>query len=430
MICRREVGAVAIGRAGGFIVAAEDPIELVLNPGVSLSLQCTVRRKDRPAVRFGLTGANRELVRWLLGMVDRDPADGAASAGDELSERVLRTALDAGVLVRRDEVPDPAVPYRCGPEPAILELVPPEAMAAARAADPADLRLTARCVVQRGPALPDELRERIRRGSDLWAHLGKDFTPAGPTSFADGASLLWVEQPASSVIEPIWVCDDLAEEICAVVAARRTVASLSAPARELLVLTNAARSGPPVQDRAAEWGDLPGARFAVIRDVVSALTRAALRRHFRALRSAGNFELDVDQVVGMRDGMYSELVCLYLQHQLTHALDRVLHEPVRGSYTWVRRYHPGAVLARHTDRPQCRWNVSLCVDHRPDHDAAPWPIYLEVDGQVHEVQLGLGDAVVYSGTDVPHWRDALPAGREVTMCFFHYVPVSFTGSLR
>jgi hypothetical protein len=67
--------------------------------------------------------------------------------------------------------------------------------------------------------------------------------------------------------------------------------------------------------------------------------------------------------------------------------------------------------------------------HGPEGEPPPWPIYVEIDGQPQAVLLETGDGVAYSGTEIWHWRDALPAGQRAVVCFFHFVPPDFTGSL-
>jgi len=37
--------------------------------------------------------------------------------------------------------------------------------------------------------------------------------------------------------------------------------------------------------------------------------------------------------------------------------------------------------------------------------------------------------LLYRGTQVPHYRDALGQGRTSTSIFFHYVPADFVGPL-
>jgi hypothetical protein len=115
---------------------------------------------------------------------------------------------------------------------------------------------------------------------------------------------------------------------------------------------------------------------------------------------------------------------------LLNSVNRLVPTPVKPSYVYLATYHPAAVLKRHVDRPQCEWNVSLVLDMEPEvARTSAWPIFLETAGTVHEVRLGLGDLVLYRGTDVPHWRDRQPDGQRCTVAFFHFVGVDFTGSL-
>ena len=65
--------------------------------------------------------------------------------------------------------------------------------------------------------------------------------------------------------------------------------------------------------------------------------------------------------------------------------------------------------------------------HRPR--ARQWPIFLDIDGAVHEVALGVGDALLYAGTEIPHWREPLTDLTHCAVCFFHFVDWDFAGSL-
>jgi alkylated DNA repair dioxygenase AlkB len=143
----------------------------------------------------------------------------------------------------------------------------------------------------------------------------------------------------------------------------------------------------------------------------------------------GMFAYD-DGQVEKRSVAQDEAVAKFLHHQLVPLLNRIVVDPIKASYCYLAVYEPGAVLTRHTDRPQCQWNLSMPLDADPETDAtSAWPIYLEVDGKPREVRLGLGDAVLYRGTELFHWRDAQPAGHRCTVCFFHFVSDDFEGSL-
>jgi hypothetical protein len=171
-------------------------------------------------------------------------------------------------------------------------------------------------------------------------------------------------------------------------------------------------------------------QYTVLGDLFNPLQIGAIRAYTRALREGGYLH-GGDVSVGLRDWMHNEPFFHFLHPHLTRILNRVVGEPVKGSYSYLAAYHAGAVLPKHTDRPQCVWNMSLALDGSPgiERDTA-WPIYVEIGGQAREVRLAAGEGVVYRGTDIPHWRDALPEGHQATVCFFHFVPADFTGSLR
>ena len=54
---------------------------------------------------------------------------------------------------------------------------------------------------------------------------------------------------------------------------------------------------------------------------------------------------------------------------------------------------------------------------------------LELDGRPTSVELQIGDGVLYSGTDIYHWRDALPEQQRAIICFYHFVPEGYDGGL-
>ena len=65
------------------------------------------------------------------------------------------------------------------------------------------------------------------------------------------------------------------------------------------------------------------------------------------------------------------------------------------TYTHARVYKLGDILEPHKDRPSCEISASLHLG------GDPWSIWF--DGT--EVHLGVGDLVIYKGTEVLHWRN-------------------------
>lgn len=114
-----------------------------------------------------------------------------------------------------------------------------------------------------------------------------------------------------------------------------------------------------------------------------------------------------------------------------YAGTRFLIDPMlapKGSYPGfegMANSHLRNPLVEHTDRAQCKWNASIAFARTADL----WPIYVEVPSGVKEIRAELGEVVVYRGTDIPHWREPLPAGT-ATVCFFHFVNQPYQGTLR
>lgn len=91
-------------------------------------------------------------------------------------------------------------------------------------------------------------------------------------------------------------------------------------------------------------------------------------------------------------------------------------EEVLPTYTYARVYNNGSSLQRHQDRPACE--ISITLNLSKSHD---WPIcFRRPDGSEVAVELGPGDAALYRGCAVEHWREQF-VGDEYVQVFLHYV---------
>ena len=120
-----------------------------------------------------------------------------------------------------------------------------------------------------------------------------------------------------------------------------------------------------------------------------------------------------------------------MHHQLTAVVQRVAGRPIRPSYVYLGVYREGAVLEPHVDREQCELSVTLLLEFQgAGPDPEPWPLWLRTPGGDVAISQAVGDALVYRGRTLPHWRTALgPQGRSMSL-FFHYVDADFSGPLR
>lgn len=97
-------------------------------------------------------------------------------------------------------------------------------------------------------------------------------------------------------------------------------------------------------------------------------------------------------------------------------LENVIKEELIPTYAYARLYSNGDVLEIHSDRPACEVSMTLQLG-RSHHYS--WPIYM---GNTR-FDLGEGDAVVYPGCDIEHWRNKCegPEGYYSGQVFLHYV---------
>lgn len=106
------------------------------------------------------------------------------------------------------------------------------------------------------------------------------------------------------------------------------------------------------------------------------------------------------------------------------------------TYAYARWYQPGETLKIHTDRAACEISVTLTLDF----DGESWPIYVGRPSKaeteyartdknnilvyvkdVGKIKTKPGDAVLYKGTEMYHWRDEYTQGKWQAQVFLHYV---------
>lgn len=114
--------------------------------------------------------------------------------------------------------------------------------------------------------------------------------------------------------------------------------------------------------------------------------------------------------------MDHEVMFETLQERLWGKIEQLVGEELMPTYSYARLYQNGNDLKKHTDRPACEVSVTLQLG-RSHHYS--WPIYM--GGK--RVDLAEGDAVIYPGMTVEHWRDECqgPDDYYSGQVFMHYV---------
>lgn len=94
----------------------------------------------------------------------------------------------------------------------------------------------------------------------------------------------------------------------------------------------------------------------------------------------------------------------------------VLGAQVLPTYSYARVYLANSFLALHTDRPACEVSLTIHLDGDKQ-----WPIcFQKPNGMTRSLILDRGDAAIYSGCDIPHWRPIFN-GTWYSQVFLHYV---------
>ena len=100
------------------------------------------------------------------------------------------------------------------------------------------------------------------------------------------------------------------------------------------------------------------------------------------------------------------------------------------TYSYTRLYEKGHILKRHKDRPSCEISTTLHLG------GDEWPIFLDPSGgnfvideykNIHkpgapkgiQVDLKIGDMLIYSGCELEHWREPFE-GNVCSQVFLHY----------
>lgn len=295
----------------------------------------------------------------------------------------------------------------------------------------------------------DEMLSLLKQGGDDWIVNPSFHYQFGATipypllrrtrfreRFLSDFPLLWVEDAATHVLYPFWARRGQAflfRQFAAGQAPPVLGGEISAQLAEATVLTTLedlerrSREGIALVERARP--QFAEQRYCTLPSLIPRSQAAALGRYYRALIDYGQW-MPGDEQVRLRHGYHNETVSRYFHHQLTDFVSRVAGEPVKSAYAYVSAYKQGAVLRPHVDRKQCVFTLSLWIDHAAAQPSAePWPLWFQThNGKVAVTQTS-GDAVLFRGCELPHWRDRPPEGSASTTLLFHYVPRDFVGVL-
>ena len=123
-----------------------------------------------------------------------------------------------------------------------------------------------------------------------------------------------------------------------------------------------------------------------------------------------------DGIIFNCSAVYGYIDFVQILVEKTSKIGMIIGEPVLPTYAYGRVYRKGSSLPKHIDRDACE--ISLTVHLGGDKH---WPIYMCNPNQTPVgIDLEIGDAVMYFGPKIHHWREQY-TGEAYVQMFLHYV---------
>jgi hypothetical protein len=135
------------------------------------------------------------------------------------------------------------------------------------------------------------------------------------------------------------------------------------------------------------------------------------------------------ETVSCREGthaVYADTLMESILLSLKSKVEKITQLDLYPTYSYYRVYKPGDILPIHKDRAACEISVTACMGYKyiTDVQGYNWDMHIkDNDDTTVTPKCSVGDAIVYKGCEVQHWRDAFDVseGSYQIQAFFHYV---------
>ena len=295
--------------------------------------------------------------------------------------------------------------------------------------------LSDQALKQQHPALNADLFQL-----NPWLHLqteqSQDWcTKAEYINYANSVPIIWLKHPIFAYPEAYWPDQKMLHVLQNLAAGAIQLKNLDANIFSILTAAHILILKPVeiyselrkkiYQSWQKEWHNQG---YIYLPNLISSLQIAALRTYLR--QSYQHKELiDEDDDYTQRKYLYDDHLTRFMHRNLSPILEQILMESVRSTYSIIS-YYQETWLRPHKDRSPCLWNLSLQADSNPEYQGDQrWALWLNSKLGERPVYLNLGDAVLYSGNQTDHGRDALEQNRRETMVLFHFVNQDYSGQM-
>lgn len=156
-----------------------------------------------------------------------------------------------------------------------------------------------------------------------------------------------------------------------------------------------------------------------VKNFIDAQTVAVVSQYFENRIRRGEWqESGTKDDPTSRFAYYADPLVEVLLQASKEAVEDATGKELIPTYSYSRIYQPGEQLKPHVDRPSCE--ISVTVNIATKGEISPvYTQYGQNDPEKHV--LNPGDAVIYMGCDVMHWRQPLKEGQLNVQFMLHYV---------
>lgn len=249
--------------------------------------------------------------------------------------------------------------------------------------------------------------------------------------------VVWVDDPSTGIIWPFWVGFEYLNYLKEMVPGYPVSVELPEGVELVLREANILVERNFEDHRRRAWLQVMKDKagqfehgYSALADLVHPFHIGALRRYYRFHTRNGTFSLG-DPQVERRYAAYNDAVSRFYHLQFSTVVSDVANSVVKPSYSYFVAYQGDSVLPPHTDREQCEYTVTLCIDATPEPQAQnPWSIDLQTPEGLLRLWQHIGDGLLFRGRYLPHSRERLPRGYTSSSMLLHYVDEGFAGSLQ
>lgn len=155
--------------------------------------------------------------------------------------------------------------------------------------------------------------------------------------------------------------------------------------------------------------------YVIIKEFLDPVSIRTVSRYMEyRLKQSGSVSNDPTS----KYSFYADPLVETILYNATPDVEQACGLELHPTYSYSRVYVKGEQLKKHVDRPSCEISVTCNVAINGN----PWSIWCQyLDNEPTECILNPGDAVVYKGCEVEHWRYPLEHADFNAQFMLHYV---------